>query len=80
MIKHDALRWLEKALDLAPHTLTGTERLRDVENWDSLSNLAFIAMLDKEFGVPVPAKKVAACQMVEDLLGLITAAAADRAA
>jgi acyl carrier protein len=80
MTKQEALHWLEHTLDLAPSTLTGAERLRDVEAWDSLSTLAFIAMVDKDFGVPIPARDVARCQAVEELIHLLTAAATHRAA
>jgi acyl carrier protein len=80
MTKQDALRWLEQTLDLGPHTLTGAERLRDMEAWDSLATLAFMAMVDKEFGVPIPAKEVVRCQTVEELIHLLAAAATKRAA
>jgi acyl carrier protein len=80
MTKQEALRWLERTLDLPAHALTGAERLRDVEAWDSLSTLAVIAMVDKEFGVPIPAREVVGCQTVAELIHLLTAAATNRAA
>lgn len=80
MTRQDALRLLEEALELRPHALTGRERLADLEGWDSLSTLAFIAMADKHFGLVVPGNKVSGCRTVDDLLGLLGGAACDRAA
>ena len=80
MTKQDALRLLEETLELRPHTLTGGESSREVEGWDSMSTMAFIAMADQEFGLPLPGNQVAACQTVDELLGLLGASATSRAA
>jgi acyl carrier protein len=80
MTRQDALRLLEETLELAPHTLTGAERLRDLMGWDSLSTMAFIAMVDREFGRPLPGGRVAGCQTVDELIGLLGFAVTDRAA
>jgi acyl carrier protein len=70
--KHDALRLIEEMLDMRAGILTGSERLKDLEAWDSLSTLVFIAAVDKRFGVPLPGHRVAQCQTVDDLCGLLT--------
>ena len=62
------------------YSLTGGETLRDLENWDSLSTMTFIAMADKELGLPLPGNRVARCQTVDDLLELLGAASTNRAA
>jgi acyl carrier protein len=80
MIRQDALRLLERTLDMGPHTLTGGETLRDLEGWDSLSTMAIIATVDKELGLPLPGSRVAQCQTVEDLLALISSTSINRAA
>ncbi|HWG41897.1 MAG TPA: acyl carrier protein [Gemmataceae bacterium] len=80
MTRQDALRLLEKTLELAPHTLTGGETLRNLENWDSLSTMMIIAMADKELGLPLPGNRVAQCQTVDELLALLANASAKRAA
>jgi acyl carrier protein len=80
MDRQGALRLLEETLDLDPHTLTGGETLRELAGWDSLSTVAFIAMVDKEFGRPLPGARVAGCQTVDELLGLLDAAVAAPAA
>jgi acyl carrier protein len=80
MTKPDALRLLEKTLELPPETLTGGERLSELQAWDSLSTLAFIAMADKEFGLPLAGNRVAGCRTVDDLIGLLGLPSVRRAA
>lgn len=80
MTKQDALRLLEKILDMGPYTLTGAETLRNLESWDSLSTLAFIAAVDKELGLALPGNQVARCRTVDELLELLGIATAKRAA
>jgi len=71
---------LEETLGLDPHTLVGGERLRSLELWDSLSTIAFIAMVDKKFGLPLSGNRVARCQTVDELVGLLGQSRADQAA
>jgi acyl carrier protein len=80
MTRQDVLRLLEETLEMPPHALTGTEALRDLGGWDSLSTLAFVAAVDSKFGTPLPGKRVAQCRTVADLLGLVSEVAASRAA
>jgi acyl carrier protein len=80
MTRHDVLRLLEETLDLPADTLQGGERLRDLEAWDSLSAVAFIAMVDQKFGLPLPGNRVVACRTVDDLIGLLGDAVSGRAA
>jgi acyl carrier protein len=78
--KQAALRLLEEMLDLGPQTLTGSERLADLEAWDSLSVVVFIAQVDKQLGVPLPGGRVAKSQTVDELCRLVMEAAAAKAA
>ena len=80
MTRQDALRLLEETLELDPNTLQGGERLQDLEAWDSLSTLGFIAMADEHFGLLLPGNQVVRCQTVDELLGLLGKALANRAA
>jgi acyl carrier protein len=80
MTRSDGLRLLEETLDLRPHTLTGGEKLGEVEGWDSLSTMAFIAMADREFGLALPGNRVVACRTVDELIALLGLPAAGRAA
>jgi len=60
--------------------LTGGEKLRDLEGWDSLSTMAVIARVDKELGLPLPGNRVARCQTIAELLDLLADASVNRAA
>ena len=80
MTHFDALRLLEEALAIQPNTLSGSEKLTEVEGWDSLSTMAFIAMADREFGKALPGNRVVACRTVAELIGLLDLPAGGRAA
>ena len=62
---------LDEMLDLPPGTLKGNEALEEVEGWDSVAVITFIAMADSEFGAMLPPKEIAACRSVSDLLDLV---------
>jgi acyl carrier protein len=80
MYEQDRLQFIEAMLELPPDTLTGGEWLRDLEAWDSLSTMLFIATVDKKFGVPLPGHRVSRCQTIGDLGALLDEAAAAHAA
>lgn len=71
MSRPDLLRFFEETLRLPEHCLTGREPLPTVPNWDSMTTLNFIAMVDRKFGVPLKGSRVLACHTVDQLLDLI---------
>jgi acyl carrier protein len=71
MTRDKALRLLEETLDLSPGTLHGAETLKQVPGWDSLSTMAFIAMVDRELNLPLSGSQVARCKTVAELLALL---------
>lgn len=70
MTKVQFYKQLEAILELQPHSIKGTEIINDLEGWDSLAKLSFIAMGDSELGMLVSAKALLACKTVEDLVQL----------
>jgi len=70
MTKSEFYEKLEFILELESHTINGSETLQDLEGWDSLAKLSFIAMGDVEFSTIVPAKALLACKSVVDLIKL----------
>jgi acyl carrier protein len=64
-------RNLEEVLYLQPGTLKGGEALADLDVWDSVDVMAFIAMADEKYGVIIPEKRIPKTATVEDLAGLI---------
>lgn len=52
--------------------LTGTEVLKELETWDSLAAMSFIALADSGCGVSVVPKDISGCITVNDLLVLVS--------
>jgi acyl carrier protein len=65
-------RDLADLLELAPDALTGAGVLADLEGWDSVAVISFIAMADEKYGVNVPAKRIAECHTVDDLAAVVS--------
>lgn len=61
---------IDNLLELDPGTIKGNEPLADLEGWDSLAVLSFMAMADTSLGVLVSAKELANCRTVPDLVNL----------
>lgn len=66
----DFLLALDEMLELDSGTLTGTEELGSLENWDSLAVISFIALVDEKIGLVVEGEKLAKAKTVGDLLAL----------
>jgi len=62
---------LDEILDLPAGTLKGAEALEELEGWDSVAVITFIAMADSEFGAILPPKEIAVCRSVGDLADLV---------
>jgi hypothetical protein len=63
-------REIEAILELPMCTINGKESLAELQNWDSLAIIAFIAMADSKLNAPVSAEQLASCKSVADLAGL----------
>jgi acyl carrier protein len=64
------LNQFEEIIEAAPNSLKGTELLSDLERWDSLAVVGFIAMIDEHLEMTVPAKKISQAKTVADLIAL----------
>lgn len=62
---------LERILELAPGSITGTESLADLQ-WDSMSSIMFIAMADEKFGAKIAPERLTEAKTVEDLHAIIS--------
>jgi acyl carrier protein len=69
--KTEFYRILDGILELAPGTIQGNERLSDLEGWDSLAVVAFIAAVDKHLHFVVAPKPLVAARSVPDLTALV---------
>lgn len=58
-------------LEIDPAPLTGEEKLDDIGNWDSLSVISFVAMVDSDMGQIVDAEKMKEAKTLNDLAALV---------
>ena len=70
MTKSGFLELIDELLEKEPGTLKGPELLED-NDWDSLSVISFIALVDEHFGFTVSPSELAKCVSVEDLVSLL---------
>ena len=70
MKKSDFYLKVDELLEQDPGTLKGDEVLAALPKWDSLALMGFIALLDQQFGLIVPASRIADCKTVQDLAEL----------
>ncbi|MDE3165508.1 MAG: acyl carrier protein [Acidobacteriota bacterium] len=59
---------MDSILELPAGTLTGGEKLADLEQWNSMAMLGFIALADTNNGTRIQARQITGCNTVEDLL------------
>jgi acyl carrier protein len=76
MTRAEFLASFEKMVNQTAGSLSGDESLRDLEEWDSVTVVEFMAFVDEQFSVQLDTNKLANCETVGDLLvlldGLIT--------
>lgn len=71
MTRQEFLQLLEEVIEAEPGTLKGDERLRDLERWDSLAVMSYIALVDEQLGISVSAQSIAEARTVSDLVALV---------
>lgn len=70
MNRPEFLTLVDELLELPKGTLTGAERLEDLERWDSLAMIGFMAIVDEHAGVRLTPRQFVTCERVSDLLDL----------
>lgn len=71
MTREEFLLSIDELLELEPGTLKGSEKLTELENWDSLSIVSFMGLARARFNTTLSAKGIAACRSVDDLFALV---------
>ena len=71
MNKAEFYQNLDELLELDPGTIKGGDVLTDLEAWDSMTVLSFIAMADEKYGVNIRANRIAECKSVDDLAAAV---------
>lgn len=64
----EKMEMLEEVMDLESGELKPEALLADMEEWDSLSKLALMAEVKKEFGKKLPAEEIMGFKTVQDIL------------
>ena len=67
----DVLEMLARAMELPNGQLTGREQLSEIEAWDSLALLNFMALVDTNRGITLSADKLLRCESISDVATLI---------
>jgi len=73
MTREELLLQFESSLEEppAPGTLRGDELCADLDGWNSLAVLVFISVVNKEYGITLPPKKIFTCMQVNDVIDLV---------
>ena len=71
MTKNEFLNMLEEIVEADPDTVASEQSLDDLEGWDSLAIVSFIAMVDNNFGLILSPSKIEKCETVTDLILLL---------
>lgn len=71
MTNKEKLQLLEEIMDLEEGTLREDMLLSDIDEWDSISLLSFMAMMDDEFSKVVKGKDIKEKKYVSELLEMM---------
>ena len=61
---------MDNLLELPAGTLQGSEPLDDLENWNSLAMVEYIALVDSNTGAKVSPRQIRDCETVDELARL----------
>jgi acyl carrier protein len=76
MERTEFIRLLEELFEMPAGALTGAEKLEELERWDSLAMMSYIALADEHYGVTLSPRKFLDCKTVNDLISLASTGAA----
>jgi len=71
MSKSEFLGHMGKILELPEGSLTGAERLEDLEAWDSVAMMSFISFVDEHFNMSLSPRQFTSAETLNDLGKLI---------
>jgi len=71
MKKQDFLRFVEDVLEVDTNSIDDDTLLVDIENWDSLAFVSFIALVDEHLEVTLEPSSLADAISIADLLAPI---------
>jgi acyl carrier protein len=71
MNRQEFFNELEEIIEADKGSLTGSEVLKELEGWDSVAVMGFIAMVDNSLGITLDGDKIINCKTVNDLFVLV---------
>ena len=71
MTEKEKLAMLEEVMELDEGTLSPDDVLDDYPEWDSISALALIALMDEKFGKTLDGQTVKSFEKVSDVLAIM---------
>jgi acyl carrier protein len=71
MTQEKKLALLEDMMELEPGSLTPETVLEELEEWDSIALLSFMALMDEEFGKTMTGGSLREMKTVSDLLAVM---------
>jgi len=71
MNRKEFLLLMDDLVEADPGTLTGSENLSGLEEWNSLAVMEFIALVDEKFGVQLNPTDIEQCTTTNDLIALL---------
>ncbi len=72
MTKQEKLVLLEDIFEIDPGQLKEETVLEDLENWDSMTKLSLIVLMDDQFGKKIAGKEIEGLITVRDILEIMT--------
>ncbi len=70
MNKNEFIKHIAEILEIDSENLTGNELLDEIGNWDSLSIISYVAMVDAELNRIVSPEKLRQAKTIGDLVEL----------
>ena len=67
----DVVEMLARATEQPKDALNDVEFLSEVNGWDSLAVLNFMALVNKSYGITLSAETLLACESVQDVENLL---------
>jgi len=67
----EVVEMLSQAMELPEGTLKGNEMLAEIEAWDSLALLNFLALVDTNYGITLSPDTLLKCESIGDIDALI---------
>jgi len=71
MNKTEFIAAIADILEISPKGLQGHEVLEDIGNWDSLSIISFVAMVDADLNQSVNPEQLKEARTLDDLAALV---------